>query len=237
MRITGIGESKHELNETGDRLAGFAEALNLSFEFHAVVDRLEDVRLWMLHVKENESVGVNCVLQLHKMLYDGNGGALSNFLRLIRSTNPCVVVMAEQEAEHNEARLETRVCNSLKYYAALFDSIDHCLPMDSPMRLKIEEMYAREIRNIVACEGSDRIERHQSFKKWRRMMEEGGFKCMGISERERNQSQLLLKMHSCENYNVKKQEEEAAIIVGWLDQPLYSVSAWAPLDDDDAGSS
>nr|DAD48001.1 TPA_asm: hypothetical protein HUJ06_017938 [Nelumbo nucifera] len=122
VRITGIGESKQELLETGDRLAGFADALSLPFEFHAVVDRLEDVRLWMLHVKEKESVAVNCILQLHKMLYDENGGALRDLLGLIRSTNPTVVVMGEQEAMHNEASLEARVCNSLRYYSAIFDS-------------------------------------------------------------------------------------------------------------------
>ncbi|OIV93517.1 hypothetical protein TanjilG_28674 [Lupinus angustifolius] len=233
VRITGIGESKLELNETGDRLAGFAEALNLPFEFHAVVDRLEDVRLWMLHVKEHESVAVNCALQLHKTLYDGTGGALRDFLRLIRSTNPTVVVMAEQEAEHNDPRLETRVCNALRYYSALFDSIDHCLPQESPMRVKIEEMYAREIRNIIACEGSHRLERHESFENWSKIMvEQGGFKCMGVTEREMFQSQLLLKMYPCENYNVKKQEKEGAagVTLSWLQQPLYTVSAWTPVD-------
>ncbi|KAH9305161.1 hypothetical protein KI387_009565 [Taxus chinensis] len=56
VRITGIGESKEDLQDTGDRLAGFAEALNLPFEFHSVVDKLEDVRLWMLHVKEKETL-------------------------------------------------------------------------------------------------------------------------------------------------------------------------------------
>ncbi|XP_015896272.3 scarecrow-like protein 28 [Ziziphus jujuba] len=231
VRITGIGESKQELNETGDRLAGFAEALNLPFEFHPVVDRLEDVRLWMLHVKEHESVAVNCVFQLHKTLYDGNGGSLRDFLGLIRSTNPTIVLMAEQEAEHNDPRLEARVSNSLKYYSAIFDSIDLSLPLDSPARIKVEEMFAREIRNIVACEGSDRLERHESFEKWRRLMEQGGFHCIRISERELIQSQLLLKMYSGENYNVKKQGQDGeGLTLGWLDQPLFTVSAWAPVD-------
>ncbi|XVF51550.1 hypothetical protein PTKIN_Ptkin04bG0193600 [Pterospermum kingtungense] len=236
VRVTGIGESKQELNETGDRLAGFAEALNLPFEFHPVVDRLEDVRLWMLHVKEKESVAVNCVFQLHKTLYDGNGGALRDFLGLIHSTNPTVVVMAEQEAEHNVLSLEARVTNSLRYYSAIFDSIDSNLPMESPVRIKIEEMFAREIRNIIACEGSDRFERHESFENWRKLMEQGGFRCVGISERELLQSQMLLKMYSGESYCVRKQGQDgAALTLCWLDQPLYSVSAWTPTDV--AGSS
>ncbi|OAY56564.1 scarecrow-like protein 28 [Manihot esculenta] len=235
VRITGIGESKQELNETGDRLAGFAEALNLPFEFHPVVDRLEDVRLWMLHVKEGECVAINCIFQMHKTLYDGNGGALRDLLGLFRSTNPSIVLMAEQEAEHNAPNFEARVCNSLKYYSAIFDSIDSSLPLDSLIRIKIEEMFAREIRNIVACEGSDRLERHESFEKWIKLMEQGGFRCMGINEREVLQSQMLLKMYSCEDYRVKEWQDRAAITLSWLDQPLYTISAWAPLDV--AGSS
>ncbi|KAM1128078.1 hypothetical protein ACFX2B_037567 [Malus domestica] len=238
VRITGIGESKQELNETRDRLAGFAGALNLPFEFHPVVDRLEDVRVWMLHVKEHESVAVNCVFQLHKTLYDMTGGALRDFLGLIRSTNPTIVLMAEQEAEHNEARLETRVSNSLKYYSAIFDSIGSSLPLGSQARIKVEEMFAREIRNIVACEGSDRLERHESFEKWRKWMEQGGFRCAGITEREMLQSQFLLKMYANESYAVKKQEQDGAagaLTLSWMDRPLYTVSAWTTVDV--AGSS
>ncbi|KAI6702171.1 hypothetical protein NL676_011307 [Syzygium grande] len=150
VRITGIGESKQELVETGDRLAIFAGSFNLPFEFHPVVDRLEDVRLWMLHVKEGESVAVNCVCQLHKTLYDGSGGALRDFLRLIRSTNPVVLLMAEQEAHHNTSGLEVRVINSLRYYSALFDSVHSSLPLESAARVKIEEMFARGKSEILS---------------------------------------------------------------------------------------
>ncbi|MBA0554629.1 hypothetical protein Golob_013723 [Gossypium lobatum] len=101
VRVTGIGECKQELNEIGDMLIGFARALNF-------VDRLEDIRLLMLRVNE-ESVAMNCVFQLQKTLYDRDGGALRDFLGLIRSTNPTVVTMAMQEAEHNVLSLEARV--------------------------------------------------------------------------------------------------------------------------------
>ncbi|KAL6005600.1 hypothetical protein ACLOJK_006170 [Asimina triloba] len=236
VRITGIGESKQELQDTGERLAGFAAALNLPFEFHAVVDRLEDVRLWMLHVKERETVAVNCMLQLHKALYDDDGGAFRDLLGLIRSTNPAIVLTAEQEAEHNSPRWETRLCNSMKYYSAIFDSIDASLPSDSLARIKMEEMFAREIRNIVACEGNERMERHESFATWKRLMEEGGFRCLGVGERETLQSRMLLRMFSCPNYIIEKQGEDGGgLTLRWSDQPLYTVSAWAPIDF--AGSS
>ncbi|KAI3687512.1 hypothetical protein L1987_81209 [Smallanthus sonchifolius] len=240
VRITGVGESKQDLIETGARLSVFAEALNLEFEFHPVVDRLEDVRLWMLHVKEGETVGVNCLLQLHKMLYDGTGGALKDFLGLIRSTNPSVVVVAEQESEHNAVMLEKRVSNSLKYYSAIFDCIDSVFPLQNSNRIKIEEAYGREIRNIIACEGLERFERHVGFDQWwKSMMELGGFTNVEINEREFVQSQMILKMYhhpyGPNSFKVEKRRADGGgaatgITLTWSDQPLYTVSAWTPYD-------
>ncbi|XP_071707887.1 scarecrow-like protein 28 [Rutidosis leptorrhynchoides] len=240
VRITGVGESKQDLIETGARLSGFAESLNLEFEFHPVVDRLEDVRLWMLHVKEGETVGVNCVLQLHKMLYDNTGGALKDFFGLIRSINPSIVVVAEQESEHNEVVLEKRVSNSLKYYSAIFDCIDTVLPLqNSSNRIKIEESYGREIRNIIACEGLERIERHVGFNQWWKSISElGGFRNVEINEREVFQSEMILKMYGHPYgpnlFKVEKRRSDRGGTVGitlsWSDQPLYTVSAWTPSD-------
>ncbi|KAL3645636.1 hypothetical protein CASFOL_010816 [Castilleja foliolosa] len=231
VRITGIGESKQELIETGDRLSGFAEALNLDFEFHPVVDRLEDVRLWMLHVKERETVAVNCVFQLHKLLYDSSGRTIRDFLGLIRSTKPETIVMAEQEGAHNEAGLDARLCNSLRYYSAVFDVVDSSgLKLESPVRAKIEEMFGREIRNVIACEGRDRLERHQIFDRWREVMEGSGFRGLVIDERELFQGRMLLRMYECEEYGVERGGPES-VMLKWLDQPLYTVSAWTLVDD------
>ncbi|KAH0465964.1 hypothetical protein IEQ34_006067 [Dendrobium chrysotoxum] len=231
VRVTGIGESKQELQDTGTRLAGLAQALKLPFEFHSVVDRIEDVRLWMLHVKENECVAVNCVLQLHRALYATNHIVLMAMLGLIRSTNPSIVLMAETEAEHNELRWEKRFANALKYYSAVFDLLDYSFTGDSASRIKIEEMFARKIRNLVAYEGVERIERHERFDMWRGMMEDGGFRCVGFNEREIIQSKLLLKMYNCENYSVDKEGGDGfGLTLKWMDQSLYTVSAWAPME-------
>lgn len=232
VRITGVGESKQELIETGERLAGFAGALNLPFEFHSVVDRLEDVRLWMLHVKDRESVAINCVFQMHKMLHDSTGGTLNDFLGLLTSTRAEIVVMAEQEAAHNEVSLSARFTNSLKYYSAIFDSIDSTLPFESQVRTKVEEMFAREIRSIIACEGRERLEWHETFGKWKQLMDQGRFRNVGISEKELLQGKILLRMYTSGDYRVEKRELEgdSAVTLSWLDQPLYTVSAWSPIE-------
>ncbi|KAK1408299.1 hypothetical protein QVD17_39951 [Tagetes erecta] len=238
VRITGIGESKQDLLETGARLSSFAQSLNLAFEFHPVVDRLEDVRLWMLHVKEGETVAVNCIFQLHKLLYDHTNSAIKNFLNLIRSTNPNIVIITEQEANHNSVVLETRVSNSLTYYAAIFDCIDSVLHSQNNNRVKIEESFGREIRNIIACEGLERIERHVGFDEWRKLMTEiGGFRNVEINEREFVQSQLILKMynHPYGRSLLKVEKNGGGVSLSWSEQPLYTVSAWMPADV--AGSS
>ncbi|CAA0834270.1 Unknown protein [Striga hermonthica] len=47
--------------ETNAQLSGIAAALNLLFEFHLVVDRLEDVRRWMLHMRKCQTVAASNV--------------------------------------------------------------------------------------------------------------------------------------------------------------------------------
>ena len=85
---------RQELQETGARLGHVAAALGLAFEFHAVVDRLEDVRLWMLHVKRGECVAVNCVLAAHRLLRDETGATIADFLGLARSTGAAILLLA-----------------------------------------------------------------------------------------------------------------------------------------------
>lgn len=46
------------------------------------------------------------------------------------------------------------------YHTAVFESLDATLPRDSTDRMNVErQCLARDIVNIVACEGADRIER------------------------------------------------------------------------------
>ncbi|KAG6547419.1 hypothetical protein Mapa_010867 [Marchantia paleacea] len=228
VRVTGVGDCKEDVQDTGDRLAEFAEALDLQFEFHAVIDKLEDVRLWMLHVKEKEVVAVNCLLQLHRTLHDAESG-IKDMLGLIMSTKPKVVAVVEQEASHNGPFFEgrsPRFLESLQYYAAVFDSLDLNMPSDSMARMKVEQFFAREIRNIIACEGPERVERHERIEKWREHMNQAGFQSVPLSKRAKSQAKLLLEMFACKSYTLT--EDAGALTLGWRSRPLFTASAWAP---------
>ncbi|KAL6861456.1 hypothetical protein ACP4OV_017156 [Aristida adscensionis] len=238
VRITGVGESRQELQETGARLGRVAASLGLGFEFHAVVDRLEDVRLWMLHVKRGERVAVNCVLAAHRLLRDEAGAALGDFLGLARSTGAAVLLLGEHEDALNAGRWEARFARALRWYAAAFDAVDAAgLPAASAARAKAEEMFAREIRNAVAFDGADRSERHETFAGWRRRMEDGGFRNAGIGDREAMQARMIARMFAAGSYGVQAQGDGEGLTLRWMEQPLYTVSAWAPASDGGAGGS
>lgn len=49
------------------------------------------------------------------------------------------------------------------YYSAVFESLDATMSRENPDRMNVEKQcLARDIVNIVACEGADRIERYIS---------------------------------------------------------------------------
>ncbi|CAN6215274.1 unnamed protein product [Urochloa humidicola] len=238
VRITGVGESRQELNETGARLGHVAAALGLAFEFHAVVDRLEDVRLWMLHVKRGERVALNCVLAAHRLLRDDTGAALADFLGLARSTGAAILLLGEHEDALNSGRWEARFARALRYYAAAFDAVAAAgLPDASPARAKAEEMFAREIRNAVAFDAGDRFERHESFAGWQRCMEECGYQNAGMGDREAMQGRMIARMFEPGNYSVQAQGDGKGLTLRWMDQPMYTVSAWTPVGDGGGGGS
>ncbi|KAL3700092.1 hypothetical protein R1sor_018114 [Riccia sorocarpa] len=228
VRVTGIGDCNEDVQDTGDRLAEFADALGLQFEFHAVIDKLEDVRLWMLRVKEKEAVAVNCIFQLHRTLHDKENG-IKDLLALIMSTKPKVVAVVEQEASHNGSFFEgrsPRFLKSLPYYAGIFDSLDLNMPADSMARMKVEQFFAQEICNIVACEGPERVERHETFDVWRQHLTDSGFQSVPLSDRAISQAKLLLEMFPCKSYTLT--EYAGALTLGWRNQPLFTASAWRP---------
>jgi len=226
LKITGIGTSCTSLQDTGRRLAAFAETFQVPFEFHAVVGELEDLTPMELGARPGETIAVNCVMQLHRLLNHPTGEKLQKFISGLRSLSPVMLTLVEQEANHNTTTFLSRFLEALHYYAAVFDSLDSSLPMASEERVKIEQLYfAQQIKNIVACEGVDRIERHETLEAWQHRFELAGFRQLPLSSHSVTQAKLLLSLSPCDGYRLA-QQPCGSISLGWQDRNLLTASTW-----------
>uniref|UniRef100_A0A251UJF3 Putative transcription factor GRAS, Scarecrow-like protein 3 n=1 Tax=Helianthus annuus TaxID=4232 RepID=A0A251UJF3_HELAN len=150
---------------------------------------------------------------------------IEGFLNALRGLSPKVMVIAEQDSDHNKPSLMERLSESLYFYAALFDCLESSLPRTSMERLKVEKMlFGEEIKNIISCEGGERKERHEKLDKWAQRLDLAGFWCAPLSYYALLQSRRLLQGYSCDGCRLK--EENGCVVMCWQDRPLFSVSAW-----------
>ncbi|KAK9090059.1 hypothetical protein Sjap_023236 [Stephania japonica] len=221
LRITGVGTPEESVTETGRCLTELAHSLQIPFEFHPVAEQLQDLKSHMLHRRVGEALAVNSANCLHRV----PGSALGNLLGIIRDQAPSVFTLVEQEASHNGPYFLGRFLEALHYYSAMFDSLDATFPADSAERAKVEQyLFAPEIRNIVACEGLERVKRHERLEKWRKLMEAKGFKGVPLSANAVTQSKLLLGLYSRDGYRLT--EDRGCLLLGWQDRALIAASAW-----------
>jgi len=101
---------------------------------------------------------------------------------MVKSLSPKVVTILEQESNTNTAPFFQRFGETLDYYNAMFESIDVMLPRDNKDRTQVEQhCLAKEIVNIIACEDSERVERHEPFGKWKSRLSMAGFSQIPLS--------------------------------------------------------
>lgn len=234
LRLTGIGppspDGRDSLREIGLRLAELARSVNVRFAFRGVAaSRLDDVKPWMLQVSPKEAVAVNSVMHLHRLLGSDptRSSPIDSVLSWIRSLNPKIMTVVEQEANHNQTGFLDRFTEALYYYSTVFDSLEACSVQ--PEKALAEIYIQREICNVVCCEGLARVERHEPLDKWRARMGRAGFKPMHLGSNAFKQASMLLTLFSAEGYCVE--EKEGCLTLGWHSRPLIAASAWQAVAD------
>ncbi|XP_058113377.1 scarecrow-like protein 18 [Magnolia sinica] len=230
IRITGTGHDFETLQRTGERLQKFAQSLGLNFFFHPLQIQ-DDPSSAAFHLPSsiillpNETLAINCVLYLHKLLRDDSRD-VRLFLRAIKAMNPKVVTVAEREANHNHPIFLQRFMEALEYYTAMFESLEATVPPNSQERLAVEQVwFGKEISNIVAAEGEERRERHERFESWVEIMRSSGFSNVPLSPFALSQAKLLLRLHyPSEGYQLQLMND--SFFLGWQNKTLFSVSSW-----------
>lgn len=232
VRITGIDDpvSKYargdSLEAVGQRLAAIAKKFNIPVEFQPVPVFAPDITKEMLDVRAGEALAVNFPLQLHHTpdeSVDVNNPR-DELLRMVKSLSPKVTTLVEQESNTNTAPFLQRFKETLGYYLAMFESIDVTLPRDRKERINVEQhCLARDIVNIIACEGKERVERHELFGKWKSRLTMAGFQQYPLSSYVNSVIRGLMRCYS-EHY--KLVEKDGAMLLGWKERSLVSASAW-----------
>lgn len=248
LRITCVHGDRTVLETLGQRLVKEAKALEMPFQYNPVnVKNLVELNIDMLKLKSGEALGFVSVLNLHVLLaaddqVDAHFGVnkkdetvnteckqMGNFLATIRSMSPKVVLLVEQEADHNLNKLMDRLVGSLNYYSAVFDSLDATFGSSSTAypseeRLEIEEVFGREIENIMACEGLERVERHERYARWVVRLSGAGFKPVRLWFHGSEDCKKMVEAYGKESYKIVS--NKASLFICWHERPLYAVSAW-----------
>lgn len=232
IRITGVDDSDSAhargggLHMVGLRLSKVAESCNVPFEFHAAGMSGSEVELENLRICHGEALAVNFPYMLHHMPDESVSTAnhRDRLLRLIKSLQPKVVTLVEQESNTNTSAFLPRFVETLDYYTAMFESIDVARPRNDKQRINAEQhCVARDIVNIIACEGAERVERHELLGKWRSRFLMAGFNPYPLSSSVSLAIKDMLKEYSP---NFWLQERNGALYLGWKNRILATSCAW-----------
>lgn len=232
VRITGIDDPVSEyargdsLALVGKMLAVMSKNFNIPLEFTPLAVYGPDVKRAMLDIRPGEALAVNFTLQLHHTpdeSVDVNNPR-DGLLRMVKSLSPKVMTLVEQESNTNTTPFLMRFGETLDYYSAMFESIDVTLSRDNKDRINVEQhCLAKDIVNMSACEGKERVERHELLGKWRSRLAMAGFKPCPLSSYVNSVIKTLLGYYS-DKYTLV--ERDGALLLGWKNRNLISASAW-----------
>ncbi|GFZ03275.1 SCARECROW-like 13 [Actinidia rufa] len=232
IRVTGVDDpqSIHArgggLDLVGQRLSKVAASCGVPFEFHGAAISGCEVEVEYLRVQHGEALAVNFPYVLHHMPDESvtTRNHRDRLLRLVKSLSAKVVVLVEQESNTNTAPFLPRFKETFDYYSAMFESIDAARPRDDKQRISAEQhCVARDIVNMIACEGEERVERHELFGKWRSRLMMAGFTPCPLSSSVSIAVREVLKDYS-KNYRVI--ERDGALHLGWKNRVMSTSSAW-----------
>lgn len=169
--------------EVGHRLTLWAREKGVPFEFHILSTPLESLHINDLHLRDGESLAVNCNLRLHYLTDESASSAevcaRDKFLQLISALNPVLVTIYEEDCDVASNDLVSRVTEAYNHEWIPFD---YLATYGSHGRREHERGIGQRVENIVACEGGERIERLESKSQWLQRLRRLGFRAVPVSE-------------------------------------------------------
>ncbi|RZR94348.1 hypothetical protein BHM03_00023019 [Ensete ventricosum] len=238
LRITGIDVPQpgfrptERIEETGQRLAAYAKGFNVPFEYQAIASKWETIRVEDLHIAKDEVVVVNCLYRFRNLIDETVvvDSPRNRVLNTIRKMNPDVFIHGVVNGSYSAPFFVTRFREALFHFSALFDMLETNVPHDDEQRLLIEkDLFGREALNVIACEGSERVERPETYKQWQVRNLRAGFVQLPLDGDIMKKA--IDKVKSCYHKDFVIDEDSRWLIQGWKGRITYAISAWKPNED------
>ncbi|OEL34546.1 Scarecrow-like protein 9 [Dichanthelium oligosanthes] len=177
VRITGIDlpqpgfRPAAQIKETGRRLSKCAHQFGVPFKFQSIAAKWETVCVGDLNIDRDEVLVINGLFDFGNLMDEGvdiySPSPRDVVLSNIRKMQPDVFILCNINGSHAAPFFVTRFREVLFFFSALFDMLDATVPWDNDQRLLVErDLFGRFAMNVIACEGSDRVERHETYKQW-----------------------------------------------------------------------
>ncbi|XP_022755786.1 scarecrow-like protein 33 isoform X2 [Durio zibethinus] len=236
LRITGIEfpqpgfRPAERVEETGRRLKRYCERFNVPFEYYVIAKKWETIELEEIKINEDEVVVVNCMYRLKNLPDDTVAGtsARDTVLKLIRSINPELFIHGIASGTYNASFFETRFREALFHFSAQFDIFEANVPREDPQRKMFEkEVLGRDIMNVVACEGTERVERPETYKQWQARNLRAGFKQVPLDQELMNKVTNFVQSSYHRDFVIDV--DGRWMLQGWKGRVIYALSCWKPV--------
>ncbi|KAJ3687702.1 hypothetical protein LUZ61_016866 [Rhynchospora tenuis] len=235
IRITGIGFPERGfrpgklVEATGRRLSEYAQRFNIDFKYQGIASKWENITIEDLKISKDEVSVVNCLLGL-KNITDiesiGRDNPRDKVLRLIKEIKPCVFIHEILNGSYGTPFFTARFKEVLRMFFSFFDIYEATIPRESEMRIHIERnILIPQAINAIACEGSERVERPETYRQWQARTIRAGFTQLPVDS---------MIMKNIENYvrDYHKEffvdEDRKWLRLGWKGTILFALSTWKP---------
>ncbi|KAI3423661.1 GRAS domain-containing protein [Psidium guajava] len=234
LRITGIElpqpgfRPAERIEETGRRLGEYCERFHVPFEFQALASASwECIEVADLNIRSDEVIAVNCLARF-EYLYDETvevNCQRDMVLKLIRSMKPHVFIHGIKNGSYNSPFFITRFREALFHLSALYDLMDTTIAHDNAQRLVLErDFFGREIMNIVACEGMERVERPETYKQWQVRLTRVGFQQLPLDQEFIKKARAKLSADYHKDFVLD--EENNWMLLGWRGRIISGCACW-----------
>ena len=107
--------------------------------------------------------------------------------------------------------------------------LDSNLPRDSLERLIIErDMLIPEATNVIACEGSERLERPETYKQWHARKLRAGLVPLSVDLMIKKNLKDFMRRYYVKEFAID--DDNGWLLVSWKGRVLYGLTTWKSIE-------